>query len=191
LGASSINLQIELNIARPEFAPTPTAIKAWSGNSWKDDTMTITSSKACAVANGVSVNGHECTCGNIDCDGTTGLYCRASTNTCGATRESVRHKLPNGNCCVKCALTCNTGLHKVCSDWIDGGAAKDAVIAKYGNIEDWNVADVTNMKYLFVSMKTFNADLSKWNVAAVTDMFGSTYQAQLPIFSHSPLSLKN
>ena len=67
-----------------------------------------------------------------------------------------------------------TGLRKVVSDWISGGAAKNTVLATYGPIEDWNVASVTSLKYVFFNKQMFNADLSKWNTAKVTSMYQST-----------------
>ena len=67
-----------------------------------------------------------------------------------------------------------SGLRKVVSDWISGGTAKNTVLATYGPIEDWNVASVTSLKLVFCDKGTFNADLSKWNTAAVTNMGGST-----------------
>ena len=72
-----------------------------------------------------------------------------------------------------------TGLNKVVSDWISGGTAKNTVLATYGPIEDWNVASVTSLKYVFTGKETFNADLSKWNTAKVTTMLQSTSTAHL------------
>jgi hypothetical protein len=46
-----------------------------------------------------------------------------------------------------------------------------AAAAMYGNIADWNTAAVTSMAILFNAKPTFNADISKWNVASVSDMF--------------------
>jgi surface protein len=42
--------------------------------------------------------------------------------------------------------------------------------ATYGDIADWNTAEVTSMYQLFYSKPTFNADISKWNTASVTRM---------------------
>jgi surface protein len=42
--------------------------------------------------------------------------------------------------------------------------------ATYGNIADWNTAAVSSMYRLFYNKPTFNADISKWNVASVTNM---------------------
>merc|ERR1712100_571179 len=39
-----------------------------------------------------------------------------------------------------------------------------------GNVRDWDVSKVTNMKLLFAFQSSFNGDLSKWDVSQVTDM---------------------
>ena len=49
-----------------------------------------------------------------------------------------------------------------------------AYVSTYGEIEDWNVEQITNMDRLFrkhvVNVSEFNADISKWNVSNVTSM---------------------
>ena len=47
---------------------------------------------------------------------------------------------------------------------------KDAAIAKYGLIKNWDVSEVTNMDNLFNGLNSFNEDLSKWNVGQVISM---------------------
>jgi len=71
-------------------------------------------------------------------------------------------------------------LRRAVSDWIAaGGASSSTVVAMYGPIEDWDVSEVTNMKYIFFGQNlastfgSFNEDLSKWNTSAVTTMYGS------------------
>merc|ERR1719201_698670 len=39
-----------------------------------------------------------------------------------------------------------------------------------GDISQWDVSRVTNMKYMFYSASSFNADISKWDVSRVTYM---------------------
>ena len=71
----------------------------------------------------------------------------------------------------------NELLPKVVDDWIAGGTRRTNVESKYGPIEDWDTSAVTRSMYrLFYLQGTFNADLSKWNVAKVTDMYWSTCQ---------------
>jgi surface protein len=76
--------------------------------------------------------------------------------------------VPNGDGSYK-----NTGLRRVVSDWIAGGTLKDAVVAKYGEIENWSTSEVTNLKYVFYGKSSFNADISKWVVSSVTTMYRS------------------
>ena len=88
-------------------------------------------------------------------------------------------KLPNGD--GASSATGNAGtLRRAVSDWIAaGGASSSTVVATYGPIENWDVSEVTNMKHVFTGWQSastfgnFNADLSKWNTSAVTNMHGS------------------
>ena len=93
-------------------------------------------------------------------------------------------KLPNGNGCYgtkyyhnKCT---SSSLGGVVDAWIKGGTARATVVAKYGEIEIWDTSDVRSMRYVFFLKKTFNEDISKWNVSSVITMYGST---SLSVFS--------
>ena len=44
-----------------------------------------------------------------------------------------------------------------------------------GNISNWNVSNVTNMRFMFYGCKLFNQDISNWDVSNVTDMSGMFY----------------
>ena len=79
----------------------------------------------------------------------------------------------------------SSGLRKLVDDWIAGGTTRANVESKYGPIQDWDTSKVTSMYYLFHYRKTFDADLSKWNVARVTSMINSTFQ--LPLFNLNSL----
>jgi surface protein len=83
------------------------------------------------------------------------------------------------------------------SDGRTGSNAKQqAALAKYGPFANWDISQVTNMKYALASINqyevrnryytpvyseysgytsTFNGDLSKWDVSRVTDMTNSKY----------------
>jgi len=81
--------------------------------------------------------------------------------------------VPNGD--GSTASTGNPGtLKRVVSDWIAGGTLKDAVVAKYGEIENWGTSEVTNLAYVFYGKSSFNADISNWVVSSVTNMQYST-----------------
>ena len=41
-----------------------------------------------------------------------------------------------------------------------------------GNISNWGVSNVTNMRFMFYGCKLFNQDISNWDVSNVTDMSG-------------------
>ena len=88
-------------------------------------------------------------------------------------------RLPNGDGVASATGTAGT-LRRAVSDWIAaGGASSSTVVATYGPIEDWDVSEVTNMASVFYGRHTistfgsFNADLSKWNTSAVTNMNNS------------------
>ena len=82
-------------------------------------------------------------------------------------------KLPNGNeCCNQCSTKCtdSSSLGGVVDEWIKGGAERATVVAKYGEIEIWDTSDVRSLRNVFALKKTFNEDISKWDVSSVTDM---------------------
>ena len=73
------------------------------------------------------------------------------------------------------------GIREAVDSYIHGGPT-----AKYGLIQDWDTSLVTDMSYAFspcstycgfnyVDISTFNANISAWQVGAVTKMEGSTY----------------
>ena len=100
---------------------------------------------------------------------------------CTATVEAV---IPVPDCDPLISFSRSKGLRKVVDDWIAGGTKRDTVETTYGLIQDWDTSRVTSMYYLFYYKYTFNANISKWNVAEVTNMGNST--CQFPLFN-SPL----
>jgi hypothetical protein len=54
-------------------------------------------------------------------------------------------------------------------------AAKNAIVSQYGEIDAWDVSQVTNMDSLFYEKLTFNGDVSKWNVENVLSMIKSKF----------------
>ena len=101
---------------------------------------------------------------------------------CTATVEAV---IPVPDCDPLFSISRSKGLRKVVDDWIAGGPTRATVETTYGLIQDWDTSRVTSMHYLFYNKRTFkDADISKWNVAEVTNMVQST--CQFPLFN-SPL----
>jgi hypothetical protein len=101
--------------------------------------------------------------------------------------ESVS-PLPNGNGCPYdgwngCSRksTDNT-LNSILDRWLDTGT-RSAVETDYGPMGDWDVSSVANFAYLsyghssggagYQLKQSFNTDISKWNVAAAENMYGS------------------
>ena len=54
---------------------------------------------------------------------------------------------------------------------------RDEAISQYGDINTWNVSNVTDMNNLFSNRINFNDDISNWNVGNVTNMWGMFYKA--------------
>lgn len=115
---------------------------------------------------------------------------------CGFGRVSAFDKLPNGD--GSYVMTTVGTFRKVVEDWIGGSPSicsythsdcavnKRTVQEKYGEIEEWDVSEVTRMDYIFfcpsyscTGFKNFNSDLSKWNTSAVTTMEQSKFSLGL------------
>ena len=101
---------------------------------------------------------------------------------CTATVEAV---IPVPDCDPLISYSDRSkGLRKVVDDWIAGGTKRATVETTYGLIQDWDTSKVTSMYFLFYNKRTFDGNISKWNVAEVTNMDRST--CQFPLFN-SPL----
>jgi len=100
---------------------------------------------------------------------------------CGLGRVDGFDKLPDGDGRNTDGGNENT-LRRAVSDWIAGGvSSQSTVVLKYGTIEEWDVSEVTNMRYVASTFGSFNADLSKWNTGAVITMHRSKYIISLPL----------
>ena len=51
--------------------------------------------------------------------------------------------------------------------WVSNRAA---ALSAYGPISGWVVSSITDMRYLFNGLGTFDEDVSSWNTSSVTDM---------------------
>lgn len=91
----------------------------------------------CPVTDGSAVNSFNCTCGPNTCDSTTGLFCRSSLYC----RKSGGEPLPNaveveGEMFGVITYKTNRDLKNIMQDWHEP-SKRPALVAKYGNIEDW------------------------------------------------------
>ena len=66
----------------------------------------------------------------------------------------------------------NATIKRAVRDYLNGGARKQRVVTKYGEIRNWDVSNVTNMENMFEleGAVSFNQPLNNWNVSNVEDM---------------------
>ena len=64
----------------------------------------------------------------------------------------------------------NDTLSRAVKDYLAGGARKEDIVKKYGEINNWDVSNVTDMRAMFAGARSFNQPLNKWNVSKVTRM---------------------
>ena len=64
----------------------------------------------------------------------------------------------------------NKTLRRAVKGYLAGGDRKKRIVAKYGEISNWDTSNVTNMRYMFHNATAFNQPLNKWNVSNVTNM---------------------
>ena len=64
----------------------------------------------------------------------------------------------------------NDTLRRAVEDYVAGGARKEDIKKKYGEINNWDVSNVTDMTQMFYNAESFNQPLNKWNVSKVTNM---------------------
>ena len=65
----------------------------------------------------------------------------------------------------------NITLRQAIKDYLsDDFYRKRYVLYRYGEIEDWDVSNVKNMKEMFMDSSSFNQPLNNWNVSNVRDM---------------------
>ena len=61
----------------------------------------------------------------------------------------------------------NATIKRAVWDYLAGGARKQRVVTKYGDISNWDVSNVTNMGGMFLNAESFNQPLDNWNVTKV------------------------
>ena len=65
----------------------------------------------------------------------------------------------------------NDTLRRAVQDYLAGGARKEDIVKKYGEINNWDVSNVTSMYRMFKGATSFNEPLNNWNVSNVTNMW--------------------
>ena len=65
----------------------------------------------------------------------------------------------------------NATIKRAVRDYLNGGARKQRVVTKYGEIRNWDVSNVTSMSSMFMGARSFNQPLNNWNVSKVETMF--------------------
>ena len=66
----------------------------------------------------------------------------------------------------------NATIKRAVRDYLNGGARKQRVVTKYGEIRNWDVSNVTDMDHMFWDAHSFNQPLNNWNVSNVGYMSG-------------------
>ena len=61
----------------------------------------------------------------------------------------------------------NDTLRRAVQDYLAGGARKKCIVDKYGEINNWDVSNVTDMSEMFQNATSFNQPLNNWNVSNV------------------------
>lgn len=130
---------------------------------------TCSSDPNCGFCGSKNTDGDPVTCWEAEPakpSSTVCIFCQNNALKC------CTPKLPNGNGATD--VTRIGFLGGIVDDWIDTDK-RPGIELIYGPIEDWDVSAVQNFKYLFRASRLFNADISKWNVAAAENMYGSKY----------------
>jgi len=91
----------------------------------------------------------------------------------GGGTISSRHRAAGPNI-KRTNLDIHKAVNSVCSTNV---LVRTQAEAKYGNISNWDVSWVTNMKELFSGKESFNSDISRWDVSNVTNMEHMFYGA--------------
>ena len=82
----------------------------------------------------------------------------------------------------------NSTLRHAVKDYLSSNVKiKRFIISKYGEIEDWDVSNVTDMEKMFRAAGSFNQPLNNWNVSNVNNMgfmFGWAESFNQPL--HAP-----
>jgi len=72
----------------------------------------------------------------------------------------------------------NGTLRRAVRDYVAGGARKQRIVDKYGEISNWDTSRVTDMYHMFSDAESFNQPLNNWDVSQVEDMQWMFYNAR-------------
>ena len=78
----------------------------------------------------------------------------------------------------------NENIRDAINMWIDNN---DNAIIIYGNIENWDTSNVTDMSHLFENKTEFNENISKWNTSNVVN-FTSMFEGATSMNSNVTLN---
>ena len=130
----------------------------------------------------------KCDAGSFSTQGSTSCQICAigKSSASGSTScDLTTIKLPNGNGELRVGylggivddiLGIETPLDKGGVELKIDSAKKEIATKTYGQIQNWDMSDVTDLSFLFFNKQTLNPDLSNWNVAHVTNMEQSMYK---------------
>ena len=78
----------------------------------------------------------------------------------------------------------NDTLRRAVKDYLACGSRKKRIVDKYGEINNWDVSNVTNMYGMFAYAHFFNQPLNNWDVSNVKNMeamFGGATSFNQPL----------
>jgi len=131
------------------------------------------------VVNG-GVNGGICTVKStycIECDNyeVGESFTRDGQTYIVADKDMLVKAVANGECLTKYCTSKVTDMSKLFSYTSTITGHNNGYIN--GDIDNWDVSNVTNMKQMFWYANSFNQDIGKWDVSSVTDMGSMFFRA--------------
>ena len=131
------------------------------------------------VVNG-GVNGGICTVKStycIECDNyeVGESFTRDGQTYIVADKDMLVKAVANGECLTKYCTSKVTDMSSLFSYTSTITGHNNGYIN--GDIDNWDVSNVTNMKQMFWYANSFNQDIGKWNVSSVTDMGSMFFRA--------------
>jgi len=131
------------------------------------------------VVNG-GVNGGICTVKStycIECDNyeVGESFTRDGQTYIVADKDMLVKAVANGECLTKYCTSKVTDMSSLFSYTSTITGRNNGYIN--GDIDNWDVSNVTNMKQMFWYANSFNQDIGKWDVSSVTDMGSMFFRA--------------